>query len=307
MHLRIPQARAAVELAVSLDIAAEAGSSRCLRFRAEAAAKTGCGGRRSKTQIDQNGYSAKFAVLHNTAQTAMMRSVEGKAMRRRSRTAPERAKSRRRTTTKPKRRKKTTAARHIRSSAADLQKRLDRKTRELDEALAQQTATSGILGVIARSAADIQPLLDALCQRTAQLCEAYDATIWRPDGGRVVPVAHYGPITQIESLPLIRGVVAGRTILDKQTLHIADVHVEADEFPETSKLARRLNFRTVLSVPLMREGVVIGTIALRRTETRLFTERQVALLQTFADQAIIAIENARLLKCATAQRAAAAH
>ena len=87
----------------------------------------------------------------------------------------------------------------------------------------------------------------------------------------------------------------GRTVLDKKTLHIADILAQADEFPETSDLARRLSFRTVLSVPLLREGAVIGAIALRRTEARLFTERQVALLQTFADQAVIATKNARLL------------
>ena len=174
-------------------------------------------------------------------------------------------KTRRRKTTKVKRRKNATSARPIRPSAANLQKQLDRKTRELAEALEQQAATSETLGAIARSATDIQPVLDALCQGAAQLCGAYDSTIWRPDGGRIVLVAHYGPITQIESLPLVRGTVAGRTILDKRSLHIADMQAETDEFPETSKLARRLSFRTMLSVPLMREDVVIGTIALRRT------------------------------------------
>ena len=138
-------------------------------------------------------------------------------------------------------------------------------------------------------------MLDTVCQSAARLCEAHDFTLWRPDGDRLVRVAHYGPITQVEFIPRVRGTVVGRTVLDKKTLHIADILAEADEFPETSDLARRLSFRTVLSVPLLREGAVIGTIALRRTEARLFTERQVALLQTFADQAVIATENARLL------------
>jgi two-component system, NtrC family, sensor kinase len=192
--------------------------------------------------------------------------------------------------------------RRHRSPAADLQKQLDGRTRELAEtqkhlaeALEQQTATSEILGVVAHSTTDVQPVLDTVCQSAMRLCEAYDSEIWRLDGDRLLLVAHYGPITQVESLPLDRGTVTGRTVLDKRTLHIADMHTQADEFPESSKLARRLSFRTMLSVPLMREGVVIGTIALRRTEARLFTERQVALLQTFADQAAIAIENARLL------------
>jgi GAF domain-containing protein len=204
-------------------------------------------------------------------------------------------KTRRHNTPQLKRRAKAPPARRQRSSAADLQKQLDRRTRELAEAREQQAATSEILGVVARSPTDIQPILDALCQSAVRLCEAYDSTIWRPDGDRLLLVAHYGPITQVESLPLVRGIVTGRTVLDKRTLHIADMHTQADEFPESSKLARSLSFRTMLSVPLMREGVVIGTIALRRTEVRLFTERQVALLQTFADQAVIAIENARLL------------
>jgi signal transduction histidine kinase/putative methionine-R-sulfoxide reductase with GAF domain len=200
-------------------------------------------------------------------------------------------------TIKVKRRAASKAAPNRRLHASALSKGTEvaRLTRERDEALEQQAATRAILGTIARSATDLQSVLDAVCQSAVRLCEAYDSTIWRPDGDLLVPVAHHGPITQIESLPLARGTVAGRTVLDKRTIHIADIQSKADEFPEASKLARRLRFRTMLSVPLIREGVVIGTIALRRSEARLFTERQVALLQAFADQAVIAIENARLV------------
>src|SRR5262249_57195996 len=88
---------------------------------------------------------------------------------------------------------------------------------------------------------------------------------------------------------------AGRTFLDGRTIHIADLQRETKEYPESSENARRWGFHAILCVPLMREGVAIGVIGLRRTEPQLFTERQVALLQTFADQAVIAIENARLL------------
>ena len=211
-------------------------------------------------------------------------------------------KTRREKPTKVKRRKQPTAARCQHSSAAELQKQLDQRTRELAESqryatelLEQQAAAADILKVISHSAIDLQRVLDTVCQSAARLCEAHDSTLWRPDGDRLVRVAHYGPITQVESIPRVRGTVVGRTVLDKKTLHIADILAQADEFPETSDLARRLSFRTVLSVPLLREGAVIGTIALRRTEARLFTERQVALLQTFADQAVIATENARLL------------
>ena len=182
-----------------------------------------------------------------------------------------------------------------RSPSARQETELARLTRELQEAQEQQRATSEILGVVARSRTDVRSVLETVCQSAAQLCEAYDATIWRPDGDRLLPAAHHGPITQIESIPLVRGTVLGRSILDKRTVHIADFQTQAAEFPITSEYARRLGFRTGLYVPLMREGVAIGVIALRRAETQLFTERQVALLQTFADQAVIAIENARLL------------
>ena len=165
---------------------------------------------------------------------------------------------------------------------------------ELRESLQQQTATADMLKVISRSTFDLQAVLKTLVECAAQLCDAYDSAIWRPDGDRLLLVAHHGPIPA-ETLPLIRGTVAGRTVLDGRALHIADLQTEDAEFPESSENARRWGFRALLCVPLMREGVAIGTIALRRREAQLFTERQVALLQTFADQAVIAIENTRLL------------
>ncbi len=218
-------------------------------------------------------------------------------MRRRSAPRSKAAKARSRTAIKRKHRlaPKTSASKSDSiSSAGSLQEQLERRTRELNETLEQQTATSEILGVISRSPSDVQPVLDAVCHSAARLCNAYDSIIWRPDGNRLLPVAHQGPIT-VESLPLVRGTVAGRVILDKCTVHTADLQAEAEEFPEGNENARRWNVRAVLCVPLVRERVAIGAIGLRRTEAQLFTERQVALLQTFADQAVIAIENARLL------------
>ena len=213
-------------------------------------------------------------------------------MRRHSKTGDARAKAR--LTTRA--RKQTKAPKGGRRTPLPGQKaEIARLSRELLEAHEQQRATSEILDVVARSRTDIQSVLDNVCQSAAQLCEAYDAAIWQPEGERLLLVAHHGPITQTKSVPLVRGSVLGSSILDKRTVHIADLQTGADEFPVTSELARRFGFRTGLYVPLIRESVAIGVIALRRAETQRFTERQVALLQTFANQAVIAIENARLL------------
>src|SRR5262245_34982812 len=180
-------------------------------------------------------------------------------------------------------------------AAQQLETVVEERTAELSVALEQQTATADMLKVLSRSTFDLQAVLKTLVESAGQLCGAYDSAIWRPEGDRLLLVAHHGPIPA-ETLPLIRGTVAGRSVLDGRAFHIADLQTEDAEFPESGVNARRWGFRSILCVPLMRAGVAIGTIALRRNEAQLFTDRQAALLQTFADQAVIAIENARLFE-----------
>jgi signal transduction histidine kinase/putative methionine-R-sulfoxide reductase with GAF domain len=183
-------------------------------------------------------------------------------------------------------------------SYADLERALSAAHDQVTEALEQQTATAEILRVISSSPTDVRPVFDAIAETAARLCKSFDAAIYRPDGDRLVLVAHHGaiPLGPIGdfSIPFVRGTVAGQSMLSGRTIHVADVQTEWGEFPQSGQHARQLGFRTILCVPLMREGVAIGSFSLRRTEVQLFTDRQVALLETFADQAVIAIENVRL-------------
>jgi GAF domain-containing protein/anti-sigma regulatory factor (Ser/Thr protein kinase) len=169
---------------------------------------------------------------------------------------------------------------------------------QVTEALEQQTATAEILRVISASPTDLQPVLDALVKSAARFCGAEDASIFQLDGESLRADAHHGPIPQFAGLrvPVVKGMVAGRTVLERRTVHVVDVQAEADEFPEAAAIAREFGFRTILSAPLIREGAPLGVIQLRRAEANPFTDKQVALLQTFADQAVIAIENVRLFK-----------
>ncbi len=170
---------------------------------------------------------------------------------------------------------------------------------ELNEALEQQTATSEILGVIASSPTDIQPVLDTIAESAARVCNANDASIRLAEGNMLRLAAHHGsiPMFAVSELPIDRDSVAGRVVVDRQLIHIDDLlSVAPTEFPRTQASTEQEGNRTVLVVPLMREDVPIGTIIIRRTEVQPFSEKQIGLLQTFADQAVIAIENVRLFK-----------
>jgi K+-sensing histidine kinase KdpD len=170
------------------------------------------------------------------------------------------------------------------------------RNRELTDSLTQQTATAEILRVISSARADLQPVLDTVVASAARYCGAYDAQIWRRDGDVLRIAAHHGPLPSPAGgeLPLRRDAMSGRCVLDCRAVHVADVRAAAAEYPRSVAFARGLETRASLCVPMMREGVAIGTLQLRRGEPTLFTEQQIALLHTFADQAVIAIENVRL-------------
>jgi GAF domain-containing protein/anti-sigma regulatory factor (Ser/Thr protein kinase) len=165
----------------------------------------------------------------------------------------------------------------------------------LREALEQQTATGEILRVIASSPTDLQPVLDTVAESAARLCSASDANIRLREGDVLRSVARYGPLPFDAVLPVNRGTAAGRAVVDRHTIHVEDLAARSeDEFPEGTDVQRRFGFRTVLATPMLRQSVAIGAIVIRRMELRPFTEKQIKLLETFADQAVIAIENVRL-------------
>ncbi len=175
-------------------------------------------------------------------------------------------------------------------------KELQDRNRDLTEALEQQTATSEILGVIASSPTDLKPVLDAVAANAARLCEARDAVVFRINDDVLEPAAIYGP-APADPIPINRGSTSGRAVTDRRTIHIPDLSAESDEeFPVSKAFHRQKGDRTTLATPLLREGVPIGAILIRRYEVRPFSDKQVALLKTFADQAVIAIENVRLFQ-----------
>ena len=174
---------------------------------------------------------------------------------------------------------------------------------ETSEALERQTATADILKVIASSPTNAAPVLQAIAESACALCVALDASVTLRHGDHLRFVAHHGPIPiNVEARQINRNWINGRAVIDKETVHVHDLHApEADDFPAGREMARRLGVRTILAVPLLRDHEAIGTVTLRRDQVHPFSEKQITLLQTFADQAVIAIQNVRLFEAVQAR------
>jgi adenylate cyclase len=198
-----------------------------------------------------------------------------------------------------KRRNAPKASRRRSSIAAGKETNVAQLTRDLIEAREQQAATSEVLKVISNSPTELQSVLDMVGENAARLCDANNAVLFRLDGDLLRQVAAYGGIPTTshptEGLPVNRGRVTGRAVVERRTIHIHDLAAEDIEFPEGSQDARRDGHRTTLASPLLREEKPIGAILIRRMEVRPFSNKQIALLESFAHQAVIAIENTRLL------------
>ena len=180
---------------------------------------------------------------------------------------------------------------------AELEQELERRARELRDLQEQQAAISDILRVIANSPGDTK-VFAAVAAHAARICEAPFAGIVDVRNGTIRPIANVGDLGGLpkgETVKLDRTTTTGRCILDKQPVHVVDPLAEED-FPEGRQLALRLGHRTILCIPLIHEGNALGAIVMRRTEVRPFDDKHIAVLKTFADQAAIAIANARLLR-----------
>ena len=184
-----------------------------------------------------------------------------------------------------------------------------RRFNETKQALERQTATSEVLRVISESPSDVQPVFEAVAQRAGVLCRAELARVWLRRGDELHAMTGYGPgagRSRTDVLPVRNSSIGGRAVLTRSTIHVVDVLPLLDiEYPDVREIQASIGFRAALNVPLLRDGEAIGVLSLARGEAKAFDSDEIALVQTFADQAVIAIENVRLFKEAQTARAAA--
>jgi len=181
----------------------------------------------------------------------------------------------------------------------NLVSKLEQNARELSEAFQQKTAISEILRAISSSPTNVQSILDTVAENAARLCEVTNAEILQVEGDELRLVAKHGQ-HQIWPMgfkvPISRNWVVGRAVADRTPVHVHDLQAAETDFPHGAAYAKQYGHKTTFATPLLREGVAIGAILIRRLEVRPLTDNQIALLKTFADQAAIAIENVRLFK-----------
>jgi signal transduction histidine kinase len=189
------------------------------------------------------------------------------------------------------------SAEALEESYAGLERKVEDRTAELRETLEQQTATAEVLRVISQSPTDVQPVLKAVSAAARRFCGADDATIVLREGAELLQVAHDGGLALVDDarFPFDRSSTIGHATIDARTIHIPDVtSLDPSEYALTQALSKEVGVRALLAAPMLREDGAIGCILLRKPEPGAFTPRQIALLETFAAQAVIAIENVRL-------------
>ena len=219
-------------------------------------------------------------------------------MKRRSRAGGKRVKTRRHKAVALKRSNTSKAMRRVSSASTGDETEISRLRRQLSEPLEQQTATADVLKIISRSTFNLQTVLGSLIETAARLCGAHRAVIFRRDGDSYHGVAFYNTSPELVDFirrhPITPGrqSISARALLERRTVHVADVQADAEY---KYALSDGDPIRTILGVPMFRGDDLVGSVTLYKLELQPFTDKQIEMVTTFADQAVIAMENARLM------------